>query len=69
MAEFVVPLSQRAGHFTVANTLYQPYPTVMHPFAKGLFGTYSSYTHIMANLKWEYGQVWGEPIPPNCRVV
>ena len=57
------------GHFTVARTRVQPVPSVMGPWVQGLFGTQSSYTHIMAEQKCVCGHVWGDPVPTNCRVL
>ena len=54
------------GHFTVARTLYYPYHELRVP---GLFGTYSTFTPIIAEQKCVYGPVWGDPVPPNCRVL
>ena len=56
------------GHFTVARTLYYPYDKLC-PWVQGLFGTYSTFTPIIAEQKRVYGPVWGDPVPPNCRVL
>ena len=39
----------------------------MGPCVQGLFGTYSPFTPIMAELKCVCGQVWGDPVPTNGR--
>ena len=47
----------------------QPTLWVTAPWVKGLFGTYCSLTIIMAEQKCVYGPIWGDPVPPNCRVL
>ena len=42
---------------------------VTGPWVQGLFGTYSTFTPIIAEQKCVYGPVWGDPVPPNCRVL
>ena len=39
------------------------------PWVQGLFGTYSTFTPIIAEQKRVYGPVWDDPVPPNCRVL
>ena len=51
------------GHFTVARTLYYPYHELWVPGSKGYFGTYSTFTPIIAEQKCVYGPVWGDPVP------
>ena len=46
-----------------------PEPPFMGPWVQGLFGTYSTFTPIIAEQKCVYGPVWGDPAPPNCRVL
>ena len=46
-----------------------PIPWVTGPWVQGLFGTYSTFTPIIAEQKCVYGPVWGDPVPPNCRVL
>ena len=41
----------------------------MGPWVQGLCGTYSTFTPIIAEQKCVYGPVWGDPVPPNCRVL
>ena len=41
----------------------------MGPWAQGLFGTHSSFTHLIAEQKCVCGNVWGDPVPTNCRVL
>ena len=41
----------------------------MGPRVKGPFGTYSSFTPIMADQECVCGHVWGDPYPTNCRVL
>ena len=38
-------------------------------WVQGLFGSYSTFTPIIAEQKYVYGPVWGDPVPPNCRVL
>ena len=46
-----------------------PVLSVMGPWLQGLFGTYSSFSTIMAEEKCVCGHVWGDPVPTNCRVL
>ena len=57
------------GHFTVSQDPVQPVPSVMGPWVQGLFGTHSSFTHIMAEQRCVCGHVWGDPVPTNCRLL
>ena len=41
----------------------------MGHWVQELFGTHSSFTPRMAEQKCVYGHVWGDPVPPNCRVL
>ena len=41
----------------------------MGPWVQGLFGTHSSFTHIMAEQKCVCGHVWGDPLPTNDGVI
>ena len=57
------------GRFTVARTLYYPYYELRVPGSKGYLGIYSTITPIIAEQKCVHGPVWGDPVPPNCRVL
>ena len=46
-----------------------PVLSVMGHWVQELFGTHSSFTPIIAEQKCIYGHVWGDPVPPNCRVL
>ena len=57
------------SHFTVARTLYYPYYELRVPGSKGYLVHTSTFTPIIAEQKCVYGPVWGDPVPPNCRVI
>ena len=57
------------GHFTVARTLYYPHYELWVPGSKGYLVHIAHFSTINVEHKCLYGPVWGDPVPPNCRVL